>query len=311
MLQWRPGSKTEVLWNDREGDHFVCHILDVTTAQAADDPTPGLHGQPRRPLGRRARFPPRERHAGPATATRPPRSLPRPVRAPQGLGHLRRRSGDRPAGADRLAGRHRQASPIPRAICSKAKHWFNHLLVNPDGTRFEFLHRWRTPSQSSGFTTRMFTAAPDGSDIRAHRPLRPDLALHLARSAAHPGLVVAAVARRRLLPLRGQGGRQGRGRGPGRDDRERPLHATCPATSGFSTTPIPDRQRNQNVYLYHVATGRRVPLGSFLLPKEYTGEWRCDTHPRFSPDGRSVVIDSPHTGEGRQMHLIELRSIVG
>src|SRR3954452_10403660 len=23
MLQWRPGSKTEVLWNDRQGDQFV------------------------------------------------------------------------------------------------------------------------------------------------------------------------------------------------------------------------------------------------------------------------------------------------
>ncbi len=31
MLQWRPGSKTEVLWNDRQDDRFVCHILDVTT----------------------------------------------------------------------------------------------------------------------------------------------------------------------------------------------------------------------------------------------------------------------------------------
>lgn len=26
MLQWVPGSADEVLWNDREGDRFVCHI---------------------------------------------------------------------------------------------------------------------------------------------------------------------------------------------------------------------------------------------------------------------------------------------
>ena len=31
MLQWRPGSKTEVLWNDREGNSFVCCILDIKT----------------------------------------------------------------------------------------------------------------------------------------------------------------------------------------------------------------------------------------------------------------------------------------
>jgi Tol biopolymer transport system component len=71
------------------------------------------------------------------------------------------------------------------------------------------------------------------------------------------------------------------------------------------------QERHQNPYLYHVATGRRVPLGHFHLPKEYSGEWRCDTHPRFSPDGKLVCLDSPHTGEGRQLHLIDISGIVG
>ena len=56
--------------------------------------------------------------------------------------------------------------------------------------------------------------------------------------------------------------------------------------------------------------GRRVPLGYFHSPKEYAGEWRCDLHPRFSPDGRKVTIDSPHTG-GRQIYLIDISGIVG
>ena len=73
----------------------------------------------------------------------------------------------------------------------------------------------------------------------------------------------------------------------------------------------PDRERKQNVYLYHIPTGRRVPLGHFKSPPEYKGEWRCDTHPRSSPDGRKVVIDSPHGGNGRQMYLIDISGIVG
>ena len=71
----------------------------------------------------------------------------------------------------------------------------------------------------------------------------------------------------------------------------------------------PDKQRNQNVYLFELATGKRIPLGSFHAPKEYAGEWRCDTHPRFSPDGRKVVIDSAHGGAGRQMYLIDLEGV--
>ena len=36
MLQWLPGSRSEVIWNDRDGDHFVSHILDVHTRKEAD-----------------------------------------------------------------------------------------------------------------------------------------------------------------------------------------------------------------------------------------------------------------------------------
>ena len=73
----------------------------------------------------------------------------------------------------------------------------------------------------------------------------------------------------------------------------------------------PDRERNQNPYLYETTSGKRYPLGHFNSPPEYSDEFRCDTHPRFSPDGRKVVIDSPHGGDGRQLYLIDIRSIVG
>jgi hypothetical protein len=63
------------------------------------------------------------------------------------------------------------------------------------------------------------------------------------------------------------------------------------------------------VYLCHVPAGREVPLGEFLSPP-YQGSWRCDTHPRYSPDGRTVIIDSPHGGEGRQVYLIDVQGIV-
>ena len=57
-------------------------------------------------------------------------------------------------------------------------------------------------------------------------------------------------------------------------------------------------ERLQSPYLYHVTSGRKMTIGQFPLPPDYRGEWRCDTHPRFSPDGKSVVIDSPHTRRG-------------
>jgi hypothetical protein len=71
------------------------------------------------------------------------------------------------------------------------------------------------------------------------------------------------------------------------------------------------QKRQQTVYLYEVASGRRIDLGSFPSPADYRGEWRCDTHPRHSPDGRLLCIDSPHTGSGRQMHLLDISGMVG
>jgi len=44
------------------------------------------------------------------------------------------------------------------------KHYFNHLLVSPDGSRFIALHRWRYPNGRR--LTRLITARLDGSDIR-------------------------------------------------------------------------------------------------------------------------------------------------
>ena len=58
-------------------------------------------------------------------------------------------------------------------------------------------------------------------------------------------------------------------------------------------------------------TGTQYWLGHFHSPQEYSGEWRCDTHPRFSPDGKLVCIDGVHGGNGRQLYLLNISEIVG
>ena len=71
----------------------------------------------------------------------------------------------------------------------------------------------------------------------------------------------------------------------------------------------PDKQRLQHPHLFHIPTGRRVPLGHFHSPPAYNGEWRCDTHPCASRNGKAIVFDSPHDG-GRQVYIIDIREIV-
>jgi len=308
MLQWRPGSKTEVLWNDRQGDRFVCHVLDVFTRRKRTIPHPVYTVSP---CGKWAVAPDFRR----VNDMRPGygyTGLPDPHTdelAPKETGIFRV---DLDTGDSQLVVSLSDIAkvPFPGRDLSPMKHYFNHLLVSPDGSRFEFLHRWRGPGVRS-FDTRMLTAAPDGSDVRIVDPSGytshfiwrdPKHILAWSRHESHGNAFYLYEDKTGgKVEIVGEGVMTVNG------------HCTyLPGNEWILNDTYPQgKERLQSPYLYHVATGKRVWLGHFHLPPEYRGEWRCDTHPRFSPDGRSVVIDSPHTGEGRQLHLIDVSGIVG
>jgi hypothetical protein len=307
MLQWRPGSKTEVLWNDREGDRFVCHVLDVKTHEKRTIPYPIYTVSP---CGKWAVSPDFRR----VNDMRPGygyAGLPDPNKdklAPEDSGIFRI---DLDTGEQTLLLSLAEIAKIPfeKYDLTGAKHYFNHLLVSPDGSRFEFLHRWRMEGLRS-FGTRMLTAAADGSDVRVIDPSGytshfiwrdPDHILAWSRADSHGDAFYLYEDR--------QGGKI---EVVGKDVMPHNGHCTyLPGNEWILNDTYPQgKKREQNPYLYHVATGKRVPLGHFAQPTEYRGEWRCDTHPRFSPDGKFVCIDSPHTGTGRQLHLIDIGGIV-
>jgi hypothetical protein len=305
MLQWRPGSKTEVVWNDRQGDRFVCHILDIKTREKRTIPWPVYALSPD---GKYAVTPDFRRVQDMRPGYGYP-GLPDPHKdetapADSGIWRVDLESGE----AELIVSLADIAKvPFEHGDLSPMKHYFNHLLVNTDGTRFEFLHRWRGPGVRS-FGTRMFTANLDGSDLYCLDPhgrtshfIWRDPA-HILAWSWHPKLgsgFILYTDKSREVKLVGQGVMTVNG------------HNTyLPDTDWILCDTYPDRRRNQSPYLYHVPSGTRVWLGHFRSPPEYSGEWRCDTHPRFSPDGTLVCIDSPHGGNGRQMHLIDISDIV-
>ncbi len=88
-------------------------------------------------------------------------------------------------------------------------------------------------------------------------------------------------------------------------------HCTyLPGNDWILNDRYPDADRNQTVYLYNVATEDTVTLGTFYLPPQYKGEWRVDTHPRYSRDGTRVCIDAVVEGQGRQLVLMDISNIV-
>jgi hypothetical protein len=303
MLQWIPGSDREVIWNDREGDRFVCHVLDVHSGKkrTLGNPIYTVSPNGRTAIGADFR---RINHMRPGYGYA---GLPDPNRellAPDDAGIY---SVDLETGAATFLISIAQvaAIPDPHRDLSEAKHYFNHLLFNTDGSRFIFLHRCRWGE--SGFHTRMMTAAADGSNIygvdqyghTSHFIWRdPEHILAWARHPSHEDAFYIYRDGTQEVEVIGKGVMKVDG------------HCTYLADTNWiliDTYPVPRGDgKVQELYLYNVESGQRHELGEFGAAPEYAGEWRCDLHPRSSPDGSLITIDSAHGGNGRQIYLMDI-----
>lgn len=316
QLQFIPGSKNEIVWNDKQGDRFVCHIMNIETRTERIIPWPIYALSPdgswavttdyRRVNDTRPGY----GYAG----------IPDPYAnqlAPDSSGVWRI---DMKTGEAKLIISIAQIAKLENPYDTEtadAKHWFNHLLINPDGTRFIFLHRWRYPDKErtakyeevGGWGTRMLTAAADGTDIRIIDPY--NYTSHFIwRDPKH---ILAWTE----LPGKGEGfflfedSSVENIEQIGKGIMTRNGHCTyLPGNEWILNDTYPDKETNlQSVYLYHVPSGKRFTIGDFYSPKEYKGEWRCDTHPRSTIDGKYVILDSPNW-EGRQLYLMDIRKII-
>jgi len=306
MLQWLPGSKSEVIWNDREGDQFVARILDVKTRRLRTLPGPVYALSP----DARWAVAPDFRRLNDCRPGYGYAGIPDPnasVAVPEDAGIWRM---DLRTGKRQLILSFAQAArvPNPHGDWSGAKHWFNHLLVAPDGKRFIFLHRWRGPKEGTSFATRMFTADPDGGNLHVLDP-HGRTSHFIWRDPRHVLAWAWHPSRGDKFYLYEDRSEKVEAIGP----EVMTVNGHCsylPGGRWILNDTYPDQQRLQHLYVYDTRAGKRVELGSFLSPREYTGEWRCDLHPRFSPDGRWVSIDSPHAGHGRQIYLLDLRGLL-
>lgn len=322
MLQWIPGSESKVIWNDRRGNEFISIVKDIKTGETKilDKAIYALSPDGKSAIGTDfARIQNYRKGYGYPGGVDPYKKQNAPKKS--GIYKI-----DLENGNAKLILSYNEISKIPNAgeDISTKWHYFNHLLVSPDGTRFIFLNRWRdapipdevlkNPAEYNKirgkYTTRMFTVGMDGEDIYLLDP-SGKTSHFIWKDPEH----VTAWTR----PIGKENGfwefedKTTNIRQVGKDVMKVNGHNTfLPGTNNkwiLNDTYPQGEAREQVPYLYNEKTNERIDLGRFYEPKAYNGEWRCDTHPRASNDGKMICIDSTHGGNGRQMYLIDISSL--
>ena len=226
MLQWLPGSSTEVIYNDRQDGQYVSHILDVRSGKRRTLPGPVYAISPDAKwavspdFSRLNDMRPGYGYAG----------IPDPYfdeLAPEktGIWRMNLQTGKRDL---ILSFKQIAAVPYKLADWTGSKHKVNHLLFSPDGSRFIFLHRRRggAAKNPEAGGTRMFTCKPDGTDLYVLDPYGDTSHFIWRDPRACAGLGAASFERQSLLSVPGQVGGSVRS-WRRRDDGERPLHVSA------------------------------------------------------------------------------------
>ncbi|MFC1535883.1 hypothetical protein ACFL4H_00785 [Candidatus Neomarinimicrobiota bacterium] len=172
-------------------------------------------------------------------------------------------------------------------------HYFTHCLFSPSGKRFAFYHRWLEKNNQTW--TRLFTCNIDGSDI-----FKFDFSG-----------VVTHLAWKDDEQLLAYGYKKNIGDNyyllEDKTDNYKIIGERIFISDGhpqfaldqenFITDTYPDRLRRQYLILYKINSNKRDDLAILKSPLSYTGDIRCDLHPRWDRFGKSVAFDSSHTGK--------------
>lgn len=194
-----------------------------------------------------------------------------------------------------------------RSEMKDAKHKVNHILYSPDGSKFVFMHRW---IGNKGKFSRLYVCDyPYGRNLEilmddrmvSHYSWRDNDNLLVYGRIKETGdryyLInvnskIMQVIGKDILDLHGDG------------------HPTfSPNRKFLITDTYPDKARMRHLLLYDFENKKCSTVGRFFSPWKFDGPTRVDLHPRWSPCGTKISIDSAHEGE-RKNYIIDVKEFV-
>ena len=234
------------------------------------------------------------------------------------------------------------AKAEPDSDSQGVKNWVNHMMFNPSGTRFCFLHRFLREDGIGH--SRLLAADADGSNLRvlfegmvSHYCWTDDTTI-LAWAGARKVLGnprsrsggIMTGARKILKPIYYALGKPRflmqrivrdsyyliEDRAGGEARRFAFGQLTCDGHCSLSpdrrwvvTDGYTDGRNRLPLFLCPLHGERIVEIGRFATPKALDGPLRVDLHPRFNGDGTKICIDSAMDGT-RQMYVLDVAKLI-
>ena len=303
MFQWLNDSETKVIYNDRVEDKFIARILDIKTGETSEicRPIYCLSNDGNWALSLNFSRLDRERpgYGYPGAFDK---NINVDVPDDEGVWLVDLKNNT----AELIITVKQITETFYRSDMNVGPGWFNHMLFSPDSKRISFFHRWRLYKEdgSPWHLTHMFTANRDGSEIW---PLNLELMsshytwvnnnqiinfsnrysdhwqYYLYTDQTHETKVIA----KDVFP--------GDGHCSYSSDNKWML------TDSYPSENDPYRY----LFLYDLENQEAIEIGKFYADPAYPIPTRCDLHPNWSRDNKTVCIDSIHEGS-RQVYLIDV-----
>lgn len=306
MLHWNPlNPDTEIIYNDRRRDDIISVILDVKSAGKRTLPraVSGVSHSGKYALsltyGRLGRL---RKTVGYTDAKDPNPNSPHPDN--DGIFLMNLASGEYKLIVSIKQVYERLVKNHPEL---KERHmWFNHTVFNKNDTRFFFLAR--TMDTRGRLQTGMFTANPDGSELREVVPYGRRVSHFDWRNDKQilATFLLGGQKRKLVLFTDGEDDYQVIGEGFLQGDG----HCSfSPDQNWIATDQNHSRTLQKSLLVYNLARKEGLVLGRFNMREKrfLGGPLRCDLHPRWNRTGDAVCFDALETVSGtRQLHVAHL-----
>ena len=183
----------------------------------------------------------------------------------------------------------------PKSEFKDSYHAVNHIMISPDGQRFIFIHRWYRGGKRydrlivSDFNS--FTILVDEGMVSHMCWVDNTIVFGYFRHNKKDAFYYINIKSQQVTLCNEVSDLQ---MGDGHPSYKNNLII-------FDT--YPDKSRIQHLFMFNIKTHKIEPLLELWHSVKYSGQSRCDLHPRFSEDGKYITFDSVHKGYRTQCIL--------